>query len=57
MKEEPYLSVFRSIDCAIRALLDARSELERILEEEEIHPEIPAYPDFAEFEDPLFHEA
>jgi len=57
MKEEPYLSVFRSIDRAIRALLDARSELERILEEEGIHPEIPAYPDFAEFEDPLFHEA
>ena len=57
MNEEAYLSVFQSMDRAIRALLDARSELERILEEEGIYLEIPAYPDFAEFEDPLFHEA
>ena len=57
MNEEAYLSVFQSMDCAIRALLDARSELERILEEEGIYLEIPAYPDFEEFEDPLFHEA
>ena len=54
--ESRFLYVFRNLDYALRSLLDARAELEYMLELKGICLDIPSFPDYRDFEDPLFFE-